>query len=885
MNSSTLVHPTQSTATMPPPSETPVTIPPTGTNPPPEQAAPAKPVPTAGATLHRIIPPGQVTELRALNVPNGTYLSTWSGYFDDVKKLAEAARDLDQQCAGGIYIVPNPIVPALLARRYNRVKQCAKADPTTSDTNIVQRLWLLVDVDAVRPSNISSSNAEHEAALALALKIQNDLSAKGWPLPIRADSGNGSHVMFRIDEPVDDADLVKRCLGALAAQYDTLATKVDTTCYNPARIWKCYGTCARKGDSMPDRPHRRAKVLECPNELLPVPHDLLAALAAEAPAPVAQAPVAQAGQAAGKHSFNIDKWLTDYQVPVSAPEPYEGGRRWVFDVCPWNSNHTNRSAYIIQFPSGALVAGCHHAGCSGKGWDDLKALYKTTHTKRKSATTSTADTTGLHLTEQGNSERFVAAFGVNFRWVDPWGKWLAWDGIRWCPDATRTVEKAAMNLPEIIRKEITKSMTAEQAEAFEKWATSSERVSMMRACLEFAKSMLAVTPDQLDKDNWLLNCNNGTLDLRTGKLKPHDKADLITKLAPVDYDEHALCPRWERFLCEVFNNDAGLIDYIWRLLGLCLTGDDTEHIFPIFWGDGRNGKGTLIETQCGIMGDYGFKGPETLLMEVHNKQHPCEIASLAGRRLVYCCETREGETLNISRVKEFTGDSVLTARKLYCEDFTFPRTFKLLLLTNPKPRIHDPSAAAWERVQLVPFTVQFIKGTTTPPDKQLLEKLKAEWPGILAWAVRGNLARLNDGGLHVPDAVKIATAEYRKDEDVLAGFIGEIAQLDASAWTPMADLKAAFEQASELKWGRTVTDRLRKIGCTSKACRHEGKRVRGWTGIRLMTAQTGDDPAATSPDDTAPQTHQNDGFFDDFLDTDRAILEGSPNGCDNGSQV
>jgi len=468
---------------------------------------------------------------------------------------------------------------------------------------------------------------------------------------------------------------------------------------------------------------------------------------------------------------------------------------------------------------------------------EAASVWKTTEnadeTQVKEAKISRMDFAGCHLTQQGTAERFVQVFGENFRWCEPWNSWLMWDGRRWARDAALHAQRTAMLLPQLITQEAADEQDSDRRKALRDWANACERISTIRGILEFTKPLLAVTPDNFDKETWVLNVQNGTVDLKTGELKPHNKDDLITKLAPVAYDPKALCPRWETFLAEIFNNNIPLIDFVGRLAGYWLTGDISEHIFPVFFGTGRNGKSVFLDTILGFMGDYGCKAPASLLTVRHSEEHPTELAKLHGMRFVVGSETEQGAHLRIQLVKEMTGDSTLTGRYMRTDYFDFPRTFKLLLVTNHRPHIRDDSAAAWERVKLMPFTVQFLEGTERPPDKHLLEKLKAEWPGILAWAVQGNLARL-ESGMPAPESVKAATAEYRADEDPLAGFLGEVAALDPEAWTPVAQLKEAFEGASELRWGRLVTDRLKTMECKSQANRVAGKVVRGWYGIKLL---------------------------------------------------
>lgn len=200
-------------------------------------------------SLQTILLPNQVTELRALNATEPGWRSphTISGYFDDIEAMTRAAANI--QNAKGVYFVPNQVHPALLARAYNRARGLSRGDVTTSDDKIVRRLWLLVDAEPVRPdSYISATNEEHEAALCRAREIREHLGRQGWPAPIYADSGNGGHLMYALSLPPDDEGLVQRCLAALAENFSASQVTIDETVFNPARIWKLYGTVACKGD-------------------------------------------------------------------------------------------------------------------------------------------------------------------------------------------------------------------------------------------------------------------------------------------------------------------------------------------------------------------------------------------------------------------------------------------------------------------------------------------------------------------------------------------------------------------------------------------------------------------------------------------------------------
>ncbi len=314
--------------------------------------------------------PGSVVELRVLDASTPAYQNphTESGYFNDWSALAEAALSIKK--AKGVYVTINPVNPALLARAVNRIRPAAR-DPLTGDHDVVLRRWLPVDIDAKRPAGISSTDTERRAARVLAHAIKLDLGHKGWPEPIYADSGNGAHLLYRIEIPAGDGGLVERCLKAMAEGYaDYTMAEVDKTPHNPARIWKLYGSVAAKGDSTPERPHRVARLLAMPETVEVVPIDKLQALAATVK-PVLEPPPNGPRRNRDGH-FDLDRWIAEHNLDVTGPEPWQGGRRWVFGTCPWDSTHRNRSAYIVQHASGAIGAGCHHNSCAGRDWHALR---------------------------------------------------------------------------------------------------------------------------------------------------------------------------------------------------------------------------------------------------------------------------------------------------------------------------------------------------------------------------------------------------------------------------------------------------------------------------------------------------------------------------------
>ncbi len=340
--------------------------------------------------LRLLSSPGKVIEVRAI-----TDDGVASGYFDDPALLAAAVSPLDSlPTVQGIYLTLNEVNPALLSRRANRIKQrLGKKDATTADNDILRRLWLPVDIDPTRPSGVSSTEAEHQAAIETAGKIADHLTGLGWPAPVIADSGNGAHLLYRIDLPNDDRsrDLVKRCLEVLATLFDDPTTSIDTANHNAARIWKLYGTMSRKGDHTADRPHRRSRLLTVPEEAKIVPYHLLETLARTLP----ETPPAKKNN----HTIDLAGWLHGHGIAIARQKPCQGGTLYVLDECPFSGAHRD-GAFAIQFENGAIHAGCQHTSCGGgsQRWPELREKYEGAKKKterEKGSTKPPASTDGF----------------------------------------------------------------------------------------------------------------------------------------------------------------------------------------------------------------------------------------------------------------------------------------------------------------------------------------------------------------------------------------------------------------------------------------------------------------------------------------------------------
>jgi putative DNA primase/helicase len=298
-----------------------------------------------------------------------------------------------------------------------------------------------------------------------------------------------------------------------------------------------------------------------------------------------------------------------------------------------------------------------------------------------------------------------------------------------------------------------------------------------------------VEPVDLDKDPLLFNCQNGTLDLKTGKLRRHERSDLITKLSPVKYDVKAKCPTFLTFLDTIFGGDKDLIAYVQRAVGHALTGNVSEKALFILFGDGDNGKTTLLEAIRYIMGDYASVIDIDVLMQTsQSSERQYAIAGLLGKRYVTSSEAEEGQRLKEATVKNLTGMGRQTARRIYGSPFDFEPQYKLFIDANYKPVIRGTDNAIWNRIRLVPFTVSIPKDQQ---DRDLGKKLRAEAPGILAWAVRGCLDS-QQHGLGECKAVTDAVGSYRTQMDLVADFLSDCCVTDPSYSVPFKDLYQEF---------------------------------------------------------------------------------------------
>ncbi len=417
------------------------------------------------------------------------------------------------------------------------------------------------------------------------------------------------------------------------------------------------------------------------------------------------------------------------------------------------------------------------------------------------------------LTDTGLAERFALQHGDSVRYCYPWGKYLCWDGTRWKLDDQGAVDQLAKQTVRSILREAADEPDDDRSKALVAFAKTAESASRRDAMLKMARSEppIPINPNTLDKDAWIFNCPNGGIDLRTGHLCEHRREDYITKLCPVEYHPDALCPLWLKTLDKIFSGDKEVIIFLQRFVGYGLTGDVSEQILNIWHGVGANGKSTVANTIMEMFGtDYSMKAAADLLLQKCGGEHPTALTDLHGKRFVACIETEDNRRLAESLVKELTGGDPIRARRMREDFWQFMPTHKVILACNHRPTVRGTDHAIWRRLKLVPFNVVIPKQER---DKALPTKLRAELPGILAWAVRGCLD-WQQHGLGEPKAVIDATADYQSTEDTLRNFIAECCVTDPDSRVKAAELVEAYREWSGEKHTtvRKLTGMLIAIG-------------------------------------------------------------------------
>jgi putative DNA primase/helicase len=377
-------------------------------------------------------------------------------------------------------------------------------------------------------------------------------------------------------------------------------------------------------------------------------------------------------------------------------------------------------------------------------------------------------------TDIANGQRLVARHGENLHFTPERG-WYTWDGKRWAVDdkciaTQRLAKESALSIFDEIRGASDKDDRMRHA----KKSQSKQSIESAIWCAR-SEPGIAVRLTDFDADGWLLNVANGTLDLRTGDLKPHRREDLISNLVDIAFDPEAECELWDHFLWQVLNHDLDLYAYVRRFVGYLLVGDVSEQSLHFLFGNGANGKSVFCELLMRLLGEYAAAVSPDLIMLKRHGGIPNDVARLRGIRAAMMNETAQGSKFDEAKLKDLTGGDTLNARFLHQEFFDFRPTHRIVIRGNHKPAIKGTDEGIWRRLRLVPFTVSI------PPeaqDRDLLRKLEGELPGILTWALKGCL-EWQANGLKPPAIITDAVRKYREESDTLGRFISECCEVQS----------------------------------------------------------------------------------------------------------
>ena len=713
--------------------------------------------------LKLLVQPGAVFEIRALKVKQEYGRpAQFSGYYDyeRISKAAEDVVDLGE-APGGVYVTLNPVKPAVMARRACRIER-ADTGETTSDHEVESRTTLLIDSDPDRPSGICATDAEHEAALALSARIVSDLTAAGWPEPVSIDSGNGGQLWYRISLPAEDGELVTRTLAALGKKYDSTVVHIDQTVFNPSRIGRLPGTMNRKGDNTTDRPHRMARVLSAPASLVPVPIELLEALAgpASAPKPNAVQSKSTAWTRDAVQQF-IDANLSE--CGPGAPTDYRGGTKWVLEKCPFDESHTGGCAAVFHSQDGVPGFKCQHNSCVNHHWRGLMAKFGVDNRSATSAANGQAggrprapcptETATLFMQEALLREGLPAVR----HWRDCW---YAYEDDGWSPVTDGEMMKRLLT-----------------------WLQSKGGVLADFATVNYARNVLAnlsafglcgipatvERPCWLstgeDARNWVAFSNGVAVDLwryaeaLAAGIEP--PADCVRKVTAdlfsadfVDYpwsDKPIEPSLFFEYLLRVLP-DADVRNAVWRMLGLMVVDNARYEVFFQMTGKGSNGKTVLLDTIEALVGrqNISYVALESLAPGNRFQNFPLvtskvnisgELATDIGAASLAAIEGIFKHAVS--------GGTIEVERKGM--DKTFERCrARFVMSANSLPTFMDKSEAIWRRLRVIPFEVEIPE---SEKDVDLAKKsIAADMPGILYWALRGlaDVFRLG----HVPDCIR-----------------------------------------------------------------------------------------------------------------------------------
>jgi len=436
-------------------------------------------------------------------------------------------------------------------------------------------------------------------------------------------------------------------------------------------------------------------------------------------------------------------------------------------------------------------------------------------------------------TDLGNTQRFVDLYKNQVLYSEKSG-WWAYTGKRWERSKSVVIKKAIESVDSILAG--VDRLSEDHAKEVVKWHRQSQGASKIEAITRLAVGFqdLHFDEDQFNASDHLLNCTNGTLDLDTGLLAPHDPDDHISAISDTRFVEGATCPRWDQFISEITGGNGGLAGSLQQIAGYAASGFASERCLFILYGMGANGKSIFLDALCQTLGSYAAVTQAQVLMSKTFGAASNDLAALHDRRFVCASETQSNHRLDEAQVKHLTGDSRINARFLYGEFFEFKVHFKLFLATNHKPQVTNTDKGIWDRMRLIPFLVT-IPDDLQIPRHELLATFAKEAPGILNWITQGYaLWRAQDSHLKLDDSIMAGTEEYREDQDALGAFVNECLIVAENATMPKKDLYQLYRSWTEQQGMRPLSSRSLRTSMLERGFKESrSSTLRGWAHLAM----------------------------------------------------
>lgn len=852
--------------------------------------------------LQQFCAPGQVTELRALNVKRRYGRAvTISGYYE-YDRLDVMVRDAftlsktggkDSHPAPGVYFVINPVKPELLARRSNRC-DIAESGSLTTDLDIVSRRWLYIDVDPVRASNISASDSEKIQAENVAFAVHSHLVKQGWPLPFVVDSGNGWHLYYRIDLPVDDGSLIKRFLQSLASQFDTPTAKIDTSVFNPSRISKLPGTKSRKGDDVADRPHRFSVIASAPAITCVTREQIQAVADLYQPAQQPEKPKGRLvlnARTVSMNGSNIVQRARAYLESMPTAVSGQGGHQATYnaacrlvrgfalsvdDAFPLLANW-NQSKCLPPWSDGELR---HKLESASLADEPLGSLLDNPERQRSPRERSDGDTEDVLCVDDPRRlallflERFCTPDGEYrfLHWNESWYKWdsvcyqsLELDGLK---SLVTNFIQQEFEADAMDRLERFKMLPLEKQDKPPKAIKVSP--NLRNSVIEHL-SALTYKPPTVSLHSWMRNkpegfdskelivARNGIVNLRRlisgypNYLIPSNPDYFATGCLPFDFNEASGDPvEWLKFLDTIWPNDPDSIRCLQEWIGLMLVPDSQFQKMMMIVGPPRCGKGTIARIIRDLVGDGNFAA-----LNFSDLSTTFGCWPLIGKQVAVIPDARlspKTDTSNlIERLLSISGEDLVTINRKGLKQVTMSLPSRITIMTNEIPRFVDTSGALASRFIILELSQSFLGRE----DLHLHDRLRNELPAILTWAICGWQRLVEQGRFTVPQSSENITQQLTDSSSPIGAFIREKCDVGIEyevdrkllfqEWQDWCESEHRAGAGNSTSFGISLRSIIPHLGDRRKQML--GARTRYYTGLRLKTYETGDNVGQSTNDE------------------------------------